>query len=141
MRCAISPSLFVMVMDIVIYNLQSSVNGIQVANNQILLLMRAFMDKAQVVASIYRLYELIKRCVMRFKPFTRQSLPLCQGKPVPNNYFIETELIFTPAKQPAKSLRRWYSLLITDRFHIIILHTALVVARQTIDSNIKSIKT
>jgi hypothetical protein len=124
-------------MDIVIQNSQSSVNGIQVENHQILLPMRALMDKAQVVASIYRLYELIKRCVMRFKPCKSQSQSqyLCQGKPVPNTYIIGTELILTLTEQPAKSLGRWYSLLITDRFpcHIIILHTVLVVARQTIN--------
>ena len=124
MGCAISPLLFVMVMEIVIRNSQGSVNGIQVANNQILPPMRAFMDditiispdKAQVVASIERLHELIERCAMRFKPSKSRSLSLCKGKPVPNTYFIGTERIPTLAEQPVKSLGRWYSLPITDRF-------------------------
>lgn len=67
-------------------------NGIQVASNQILSLMRAFMDgitiklrgKAQVEASIDKLHELISGCAMRFNPSKNWSLSLCKGKLVPN---------------------------------------------------------
>lgn len=124
MGCAISPLLFVMVMEMVIQSSQDCVRGVQAAENQILPPMRAFMDditiispkKAEVEASIARLHELIDRCAMRFKPSKSRSLSLCKGKAVPNSYFIGNERIPTLAEQPVKSLGRWYCLPITDRF-------------------------
>ena len=143
MGCAISPLLFVMVMELVIQGAQGCVTGVRAAENQVLPPMRAFMDDITIVSpsgtevdsSIKRLHELIEWCAMKFKPVKSRSLSLHKGKVVPTTYFIGEERIPTLAEQPVKSLGRWYSLPLTDRYRGAEVKNQLSVGLNAIDGS------
>ena len=130
-------------MELVIQGAQGCVTGVRAAENQVLPPMRAFMDDITIVApsgtevdnSIKRLHELIEWCAMKFKPVKSRSLSLHKGKVVPTTYFIGEERILTLAEQPVKSLGRWYSLPLTDRYRGAEVKNQLSVGLNAIDGS------
>jgi hypothetical protein len=124
MGCAISPLLFVLVMEMIIRSASRFVEGVSAAQNQTLPPMRAFMDDITIVTpnekqaknALENLQEVIMWCQMKFKPVKSRSLSLRKGKAAPVGFHIGSDRIPTLIEQPVKSLGRWYSLPLTDRF-------------------------
>lgn len=65
---------------------------------------------------IARLQELIVWCEMTLKPSKSHSLSMSKGKVMHTNYLIGEDLTLTLSKKPMKSLGRWYSAPLMDRF-------------------------
>ena len=129
MGCAISPILFVMVMEMIIRSSGSCDN------------MKAFMDDLtliesqadQVTRMLNRLIELVSWCGMKFKPQKSRSLSLLKGKMVSIPFTLEGVRIPTVRETGVKSLGRWYSFPLTDRHRGVELQELALKFLQRID--------
>lgn len=116
MGCAISPILFVMVIEMVLRGTEKYVSAEKVN-------IRAFMDDLTIIEEdieatqkmLDRLSELIGWTKMAFKPKKSRALSLKKGKICDTIFKISGEEIPTVRENSVKSLGRWYGIPLTDR--------------------------
>lgn len=117
MGCTISPSLFILAMDIMVRSARAEGEGVPLGGEQCLPAIRAFMDDLTLISPsvngtrrmLDRLVELMNWAHMRFKPAKSRSLVLKKGKIVDCMFDVGNARIPTISEAPVKSLGRWYT--------------------------------
>jgi hypothetical protein len=123
MGCAISPMLFVMVMELLIKGGKAVGKGMEVAQGCNLPPLRAFMDDITVVEEKYeqakKVVAILEEAViwgrMKFKAVKCRSLVLSAGKVVSRIFHVHGSAMPTVQQQGVKSLGRWYKYPVSDR--------------------------
>ena len=123
MGCAISPLLFVLVMEVILRAGRGVGKGVEVAEGVFIPPLRAFMDDItiveeshqQMIRVVSRLEECVSWCKMKFKAVKCRSLVIEAGKVTEKPVEVSGEVIPNIKKQGVKSLGRWYKYPVSDR--------------------------
>ena len=122
MGCVISPLLFVLTMELILRGTANMSKGVMKNEHLTLHPSRAFMDnitilvpsKIAVDGLLQRYYDLFTWVKMKAKPKKSQSLSLVRGSVREIHFKIGGDKIPTVREKPVKSLRRLYSIPLTD---------------------------
>ena len=123
MGCVISPLLFIMCMEMLLWGAKDATEGEIVDGGIVLPPVKAFMDDVTTLTEsrtgtellLQRLNELFAWCRMKAKPKKCRSLSIVHGQVKEIHFSIGGDQIPTVKEQPVKSLGRWYSIPLTDR--------------------------
>jgi Reverse transcriptase (RNA-dependent DNA polymerase) len=123
MGCAISPILFVLVMEVVLRAGSVVSKGIEMSPGCTVPALRAFMDDITVLEQGYKqakvtldkLDEVVCWGRMKFKPVKCRSLLFKGGRVVEKEFKVSGEIMPSVKQQGVKSLGRWYKYPVSDR--------------------------
>lgn len=123
MGCAVSPMLFVMVMEVMIRIGLTRSKGVTLERGVSVSSMKAFMDDITVVEErfedamgvIGKLDQAVEWGCMKFKPSKCRSLVIVRGKVKDSVVMVAGEEIPSVKQRGVKSLGRWYKYPVSDR--------------------------
>ncbi|GFN83892.1 reverse transcriptase [Plakobranchus ocellatus] len=117
MGCTISPTLFIMAVEVILKAAEGSAGPANLSGGCSMPPLKAFMDDTTIICSkeddtrrmLARLDDLMSWYRVEFKPKKSRSLSIRRGKVDEDTTFtVAEQQIPTVSQEPVKSLGRWY---------------------------------